>query len=154
MAAGAKRVFSLNPTESRQPCRTFPLLVTRIRRTSNGFHPDHGGWSFRPPAPPAVSSVDLSLEAVPFVTGWNRALARPAAVEVRRVELAAAPLRVVSVPIRGQAIRTRSFLFSAEPAPSVEWPAAVAARAPSPGRGPADDLQRRADAPRSSRRRT
>ena len=69
--------------------------------------------------------MELSLDAVPFVTGWNRALGRPAPVEARRVELAAPPLRVVSVPILGQPIRARSFVFSEQGQPSADWPATI-----------------------------
>lgn len=103
---------------------------------SSGFEPlaGDGGCCWHPPGPPAVSSLGLSLPAEPFVTGWNRALARSVAVQVRRVELACGALRAVSVPILSQTVCTRSFVFPEPGQSAVDLPATVA---PAPRAGAA-----------------
>src|SRR3990172_5363102 len=70
----------------------------------------HGvGW--HPAPPPAVFPIHTALEAVPFITGWNRALSRAAEVKVRQLGVTDSPTRVVSVSIAGQPLRVRSFSF-------------------------------------------
>ena len=61
------------------------------------------------PSPPATTSIDLRIEAVPLPAAWNEALARPATVAVDRgatipscqssCESRLRPPRVVSIPI-------------------------------------------------------
>ena len=84
---------------------------------ASGFDPAGGqqGFDWRPPPPPPVVSVDMTLNAVPFITGWNRALRRPTTLEVVAFRLGESAPRVISVPIGRQKVRTRSFTFM-EPA--------------------------------------
>jgi len=80
-----------------------------------------GGWAireggvWRPSPSPRVSEFDLGLAVHTFVTGWNRALARPEEIAVRGQVLAASPPRVISIRARPAPMVTRSFSF-AEPA--------------------------------------
>jgi SNF2 family DNA or RNA helicase len=83
------------------------------------------GLSWRPTGPPPVTTVPVRIEVAPFVTGWNRALARPAPVEFRRVELGVSRPRVVSVPIVHEGIRVRSFSFSAPVDAAAPWAGGV-----------------------------
>ena len=84
---------------------------------TSGFDPPGGtgGVSWRPPPPPHTFGVDVTLNAVPFITGWNRALERPAEIEVHGLGLTDPPPRVISISIGRSPVRTRSFTF-AEPA--------------------------------------
>ena len=75
---------------------------------------------WRAPLPPATTSIDLRIEAVPLPAPWNEALARPATVAVHRwgedCGLPAAggnrhPVRVVSIPIVRPTVRVHSFAF-------------------------------------------
>lgn len=105
----------------------------------NGFEPlaQSGGMSWRPSGAPAVSSVDLALDAVPFVTGWNRALSRPSVVESRQIDIGGPRPRVVSVPIVSAPIRVQTFVFDAPSEPTEPAPAAAAPRSfdpPAPNR--------------------
>jgi SNF2 family DNA or RNA helicase len=88
---------------------------------SNGFDSAGatGGFYWRGSLEPAVSSVELSLEATPFLTDWNKSLARPVEVKSREIRLGATPPGVITVPIGRPAVSTRSFLF-AEP-PDRDW---------------------------------
>ena len=60
------------------------------------------------PMPPATTSIDLRIEAVPLPAPWNEALVRPTTVAVRRWGEDSClpeaggnrhPIRVVSIPI-------------------------------------------------------
>ena len=65
-----------------------------------------------PPAPPDVAHVDLRLQTVStLVTGWNRALSRPVAVEISTIAIGNSPPRAIKVPIRRSAVRVRTFQF-------------------------------------------
>ncbi len=72
------------------------------------------------PMPPATTSIDLRIEAVPLPAPWNEALARPTTVGVRRWGEDSClpeaggnrrPIRVVSIPIVRPTVRVRSFAF-------------------------------------------
>ena len=56
-------------------------------------------------------SADFRFTTEPLVTGWNRALERPLAIEITTVPLPVAALRAIQIPIRRAAIRVRSFAF-------------------------------------------
>jgi SNF2 family DNA or RNA helicase len=58
-----------------------------------------------------VVSCDFRFNVEPIVTGWNRALERPLAIDVATVPLVAAAPRAIQVPIRRTSIRLRSFQF-------------------------------------------
>jgi SNF2 family DNA or RNA helicase len=81
---------------------------------------------WQPPPPPEVVSSDFRFPAEPLITGWNRALERPVAVEVTTVPLSTAAPRAIQVPIRRSSVRVRSFDFpepseisgSGQPAPA------------------------------------
>jgi SNF2 family DNA or RNA helicase len=62
------------------------------------------------PAPEVVSS-DFRLTTEPLITGWNRALEHPVAIEVTVVPLSMAAPRAIQIPIRRASIRVRSFEF-------------------------------------------
>ncbi len=66
---------------------------------------------WQPPSPPDVVSCDFRFNVEPIVTGWNRALERPLAIDVATVPLVAAAPRAIQVPIRRTSIRLRSFQF-------------------------------------------
>jgi SNF2 family DNA or RNA helicase len=61
--------------------------------------------------PPAVFSSECGITAEPLITGWNRALERPLAIEVASVPLPRAVPRTIQVPIRQTPVRVRSFAF-------------------------------------------
>jgi SNF2 family DNA or RNA helicase len=90
------------------------------------------------PTPPATTSIDLRIEALPLAAPWNEFLARPGAVAVHRWGqdycLAGAaespcPVRVVSIPIQRPAVRVSSFTFPEAEMPPV--PEAARRREPS-----------------------
>jgi SNF2 family DNA or RNA helicase len=85
---------------------------------------------WRAPSPPATTSIDLRIEAVPLATGWNEATlvtqGSNAVFSVRRdggtaagvgptrswqLNLDVASPRVVSIPIVQSRVRVRSFVF-------------------------------------------
>jgi SNF2 family DNA or RNA helicase len=68
-----------------------------------------------PPAPPAVVTCDCGLTTQPIITGWNRALERPLAIDVAMLPLPNVAPRAIQIPIRHAPIRVRSFDFP-EPA--------------------------------------
>jgi len=82
---------------------------------SSGLHSPglRQGVAWHPAPPPKVLRIATSLEAVPFVTGWNRALWRAAEVKVRRLCLTGPPPRAITVSIRRPPVRVRSFTFAA-----------------------------------------
>ncbi len=80
------------------------------------------GFVWRPPPPPPVHSIDTSLKAVPFATGWNRALARPAEIEVQSFRLTDPPPRVISVAIGRSPVPVESFQFTVPPEARGEGP--------------------------------
>jgi len=84
------------------------------------------GGSWLPAPRPAAFEVDLAVPVQPFVTGWNRALARPAATEVRGLILAKTPPRIVSISVRAPAIVVQSFAFEVPIEPAASVPAAPA----------------------------
>lgn len=67
--------------------------------------------SWRPDQAPLVATEKLAFSVALFATGWNRAVARQPEIKVIRHETAGEAPRVVGVPIRHPAIRTRSFFF-------------------------------------------
>jgi len=75
------------------------------------------GWSWQPSPPPRTFSIEPRIEAAPFATGWNRALARGVPAEAYEVGLAGPVPRAVSIAIRPVPVRVRSFRF-AEPGAS------------------------------------
>jgi len=91
--------------------------------------------------------VPVAIQAVPFVTGWNRALERLAAAQTHHLRLAAAPPRVISVSIGRSPVRAKSFTFARPPESAVDFavpPAPGAAETPrrakarsAPSPGPA-----------------
>ena len=91
-----------------------------------------GVLSWTPPPPPPVRSVELGFEVVPFVTGWNRALTRPPAVEVKSVPLGERP-HAVSIATGRLPVDARSFFF-AEPAESSVSPVPLARSAEPVGK--------------------
>jgi len=84
------------------------------------------GGSWQPEPPPAAFEVDLAVPVQPFVTGWNRALARPSAVEVRGLAPAEKPPKTVSIALRSPAIVAQSFAFEQPIEPATAVPAAPA----------------------------
>jgi len=91
---------------------------------AGGFdsHGAAGGFGWQPEPPPAAFQIHTALETVPFVTGWNRALSRPVEVKVHRPRLSDPPPRVISVAIRRQPVRVRSFTFAEPARPCVDLP--------------------------------
>jgi SNF2 family DNA or RNA helicase len=96
--------------------------------------------------PPGVAQCDLSLTAVPFVTGWNRALTRPPEIKIARVDVAGAPPRVIPIRIRNERIVTRSF-FLADPLSSQCAFAAPSAGAKQPPAAPSQGTRTRVTPP-------
>lgn len=86
------------------------------------------GVSWYPAPPPDAFEVPVALEAVPFVTGWNRALERLAKVTTQHVPLAAPRPRVITIGIGRQPVRVQSFWF-AEPTEACVGPSAFALNA-------------------------
>ncbi|MGO9113619.1 MAG: DEAD/DEAH box helicase [Thermoguttaceae bacterium] len=107
-----------------------PVLLDAER-----YDPQAGAESellhWQPPAPPEVVSSDLHFSTKSLITGWNRALERPVAVEVATVPLQTAAPRAIRIPIRRASIRVRSFNF---PEPSEIPLSGLPASAASPGR--------------------
>jgi len=68
--------------------------------------------SWHPVCAPAVLGRDLGFRVELFATGWNRAVARAAEVKVLRHDVHASAPPVISVPIKRQPVRTRSFFFA------------------------------------------
>jgi SNF2 family DNA or RNA helicase len=91
-------------------------------------------FRWQQPPPPEVISRDFHFAAEPLVTGWNRALERPLAIEVTTLPLAAAVPRAIQIPIRSASIRVRSFAF---PEPNEAPRTGLTATAVSPGQGQA-----------------
>jgi SNF2 family DNA or RNA helicase len=91
--------------------------------------PTGGHWL--PAPPPSVASIAAVIEVVPLVTGWNRAIARCAAIESHEVRFAATRPRAVSVPIRRPCVRVRSFVF--DKTAEAAGPFAGLAKAPEAG---------------------
>jgi len=109
-----------------------------------GFDPPDGtgGVSWRPPPLPRTFGVDLTLEAVPFITGWNRVLKRPAEIEVHGPRLTEPPPQVISVSIGRSTIRTRSFLFAEPAGYDADWQAPAAEEEAAGGAGPSAPAER------------
>lgn len=76
------------------------------------------------PAPPATTSISLSINVVPGAS-WNTALAERPPVAVHAISLKSAMLRAISIPIRTSAVRVRSFVFP-EPTAAASYPPEVA----------------------------
>jgi len=72
-----------------------------------------GGYGWRAPPPPTVSTIDLRIEMPPD-TGFDPLPARPRVPDVESADLCEDAPRVVSVEISRPAVCTRSFRF-AEP---------------------------------------
>lgn len=73
-------------------------------------------------------SIPLAIEPAVYATGWNRGLSRPTEISVESCDLAVAPPRAVSIPIRRPAVRVKSYLFSPPqlaPPPAKAEPAAA-----------------------------
>jgi SNF2 family DNA or RNA helicase len=90
--------------------------------------------SWHPPAPPPTFEQGLSLAVSPFVTGWNRAIARPPEIRITRHEVAGPAPRVISIKIRDERVATRSYFFAEMPSPPA-WlppPARPATQSPAP----------------------
>ena len=95
--------------------------------------------SWNPPAPPPTVEHSLALPVTSFVTGWNRAIARPPEIRIVRHEVAGPPPRVISIRIRDERVATRSYFFAETPAqpaclPPPARPATQPAAPPRPGR--------------------
>jgi hypothetical protein len=88
-----------------------------------GLAPDgtSGTFSWLPDATPSVRSIDPTLVAMPFVTGWNRALVRPAEVEVNTVRLADTRPRAISIAVAKSHVEVKSFAFAEVDAPTGPW---------------------------------
>ena len=84
----------------------------------------------------------FSLSGGTSITGWNRALERPLAIEVAKVPLQAAAPRAIQIPIRHAPIRVRSFDFPEPSEVEVRKRDACTTDLPStavaPGKSPAD----------------
>lgn len=70
-----------------------------------------------PSSPPEVHALDLKIDVQPFITGWNRALARPSEIDVQDVRLIESRPAVVTIGIRRAATHVRSFFFAEPPTP-------------------------------------
>ncbi len=83
-------------------------------------------FSWYAPPKPAVMDVDLQLPVRLAAAGWNEALAGRIAPRAHAVRLAAAPPRVISIPIVRPEVRVQSFVFAApaEPEQAAASPAA------------------------------
>jgi SNF2 family DNA or RNA helicase len=88
-----------------------------------------GGFRWRPAPPPTVIEIPVILEAVPWITGFNRALARPPQVKVHQPPLVGPPPRVISVPIQRTSVRVKSYRFAEPSAPGLEDQAASSPKA-------------------------
>jgi len=91
-------------------------------------------FHWAPPLAPEVVSRDFCFTTEPLITGWNRALERPLAIEATTIPFGSAAPRAIQIPIRRASIRVRSFEFP-EPIETLrtEQPAIAA----SPGQGQA-----------------
>ncbi len=94
-----------------------------------------GGADWTPPPPPGVAEVSLHLSVAVHVTGWNLALTRPPAVEVRSLDVPSPAPRVASLVLEPSKVPTRSFRFPAPGDPRLPLAAPAGPRAGS--RGPA-----------------
>jgi len=94
-----------------------------------------GGFGWRAPPPPAVSTINLRIEMPPRATGLNPLPARSRAPDVQSVDLRGNAPRVISVEITRPAVRVRSFTF-AEPFEAPAWLDFQAAASSSPDRRP------------------
>ncbi len=106
---------------------------------------------WQPPPAPQVVSHDFRFPTEPLITGWNRALERPVAVEVAAVPLNIAAPRAIQISIRRPPIRVRSFEF---PEPSEAPHAGLPIPAAAPGKAQAAggaETQRHADSPAGGR---
>jgi SNF2 family DNA or RNA helicase len=79
------------------------------------FQPSPGlaagaSWSAAPP--PEVSEIDVSVEVLPFVTGWNRAISRPAEITVEALCCSADAPETISLVIKSQPVDSRTFTFT------------------------------------------
>jgi SNF2 family DNA or RNA helicase len=87
------------------------------------------------PSAPAVTSVDLRIEAAPLPVPWKETLDRPAMAATHTVSLECVSPRVVSIPIVPPKVRTRSFVFP-EPTTSSCLPPPAQGRESEGRRGP------------------
>jgi len=71
--------------------------------------------SWHPPAPPCTTELSVALPVTAFVTGWNRAIARPPEIKIVRHDVAGPPPRVISIRIRDERLATRSYFFAETP---------------------------------------
>jgi SNF2 family DNA or RNA helicase len=87
----------------------------------NGPSIPSASFDWQPPPPPLVISSECGLAAEQFrtctaraeqlITGWNRALERPPAIEVTALPFPDSLPRAIEIPIRQSPIRVRSFGF-------------------------------------------
>ncbi len=82
-----------------------------------------------------MSSVELSLEALPLATGLNAELAGAAPVETESIPIPVTRPVAITVPIQRQSVRVRSFAF--EPSADGADEPAEAGRTKAPGCRPA-----------------
>ena len=97
-----------------------------------------GGTSWRPEPAPRAFEVPVAIQAVPFVTGWNRALERLAAAKTHQLRLTDAPPRVISVSIGRPPVRVKSFTFAPRGESDVDFafpPVPDAAQTPRRAKG-------------------
>ena len=74
------------PLRLRESVRiTHPPRTQSLPATAGA---ERGALHWQPPPPPEVVSSDFHFTTEPLITGWNRALERPVAVEVATVPLA------------------------------------------------------------------
>ncbi len=85
-----------------------------------------GETSWRPEPAPAAFEVPVAIRAVPFVTGWNRALERLAVAQTHQLRLTAAPPRAISVSIGRSPVRAKSFTFAPRGESDVDFDLATA----------------------------
>ena len=109
-----------------------------------------GGFSWRQPLPPTVTSTELRPEPVRslserLVNRWNRQLSRRATVDVHALRLSGRPPRVISVAIRQPALKVRSFAFP-EPAEAAGPAESQLAAGPGTDRAPLRRSGRRSEA--------
>ena len=90
---------------NRQPKFRSPLPSCWVQEAGEG------SLHWQPPLAPNVVSYDFGFTTRSLITGWNRALERPVAVEVATVALNMAEPRAIQIPIRRASIRVRSFEF-------------------------------------------
>jgi SNF2 family DNA or RNA helicase len=84
-----------------------PLERSESRAAESALEVFH--W--QPPPAPDVVAGTFAFTTETLITGWNRALQRPVAVEVASVPLAIAATRAIQIPIRQAPICVRSFDF-------------------------------------------